>query len=111
MAPTDVRTVIVFNHFPQITAALKTKADAIVTRTALDLEGQMKVRAPVRTGFLRGSIQASRVGVAHWRVVVGADYGLYVENGTRHNAPHPFVRPAIAVVRPAFIAAMRKVAS
>lgn len=102
---------IVSNDLPRIAAGMQAQADAIVARTALDLEAQMKVRAPVRTGFLRGSIQASRVGSGHWRVVVGADYGLFVENGTVRARPQPFVRPAVRIVRPAFVEAMRRLAT
>lgn len=109
--PNDVTVRVVFNDFPKRAAQIEAKADAIVTKTAMDLEGQMKVREAVRTGFLRASTQAVRVARRHWRVVVGADYGAFVNYGTRHQAPQPFVEPAIAVVRPVFLAAMRKVAS
>lgn len=107
--PSDVRIRVVSNDFPRLSAAMAAKADAIVAKTTMDLEAQMKVRAAVRTGFLRASIQGSRVGPAHGRVVVGAEYGAYVEYGTRHTAAQPFREPAVNVVRPAFLAAMRKV--
>lgn len=109
--PGDVRVRVVFDRFPQITQAMAAKADAIVMKATMDLEAQMKVRAAVRTGFLRASIQGARVGPAHGRVVVGAEYGAYVEYGTRSTAPHPFRQPAVDVIRPVFLAAMRKVVS
>lgn len=107
--PNKVTMRVVFDRFPQVTKAMLVQADLVVAKTALDLEAQMKVRAPVRTGFLRGSVQAGKVKPRHWRVVVGADYGAHVNYGTRHQAPRPFVEPAVAIVRPAFLAAMRKV--
>lgn len=107
--PNDVRWVVVRNDFPKIIQGLEDRADMIVTKTAMDLEAAMKARAPVDTGFLRASIQASRKGKAHWEVVVGAEYGLYVEYGTAHTAPQPFVNPAVEFIRPVFLAAMRKV--
>lgn len=105
----DVRVRVDFSHYPRVARHLQDRADAIVRATALDLEAQMKVRAPVDTGFLRGSIQTSRVKAGHWRVVVGADYGIYLEYGTVHNRPQPFRDPAIRVVRPKFIRAMKAI--
>lgn len=100
---------IVENKFPQIIAGMEAKAEAIVAKTALDLEAHAKGRAPVDTGTLKNSIQAMRVGDAHWRVVVGVDYGMYVEWGTVHMAAQPFFQPAIQAVTPAFLTAIRKV--
>lgn len=102
---------IVQNDFPKIIAGLEDKADAIVTKTALDLEAHAKSRAPVDTGTLKNSIQATRIGPAHWRIVVGVDYGMYVEWGTVNMAAQPFLQPAILAVTPAFLNAMKKVCS
>lgn len=100
---------IVQNDFPKIIAGLENKAEAIVAKTALDLEGHAKSRAPVDTGTLKNSIQATKIGPAHWRVVVGVDYGMYVEWGTANMGAQPFLQPAILAVTPAFRAAMKKV--
>lgn len=104
-----IRWTIVENKFPKIIAGMEAKAEAIVAKTALDLEGHAKSRAPVDTGTLKNSIQATRQGEAHWRVVVGADYGMYVEWGTVHMGARPFFQPAVAAVTPAFLAAIRTV--
>lgn len=104
-----VKWRIVQNDFPKIIAGMEAKADAIVTKAAMDLEAHAKTRAPVDTGTLKNSIQATRVGTAHWRVVVGADYGVYVEWGTSRMAAQPFLQPAIQAVSPGFLQALKSV--
>lgn len=49
----------------------------------------------VRTGNLAASIEKERVGPKHWKVYVGAYYGIYVEYGTRYMIAQPYFRPAI----------------
>lgn len=102
---------VVDTKFPQIIAGMESKAEAIVAKAALDIEAHAKSRAPVDTGTLKNSIQASRIGTAHWRVVVGVDYGMYVEWGTVHTAAQPFFQPAIQTVTPTFLQALRTVTS
>lgn len=97
------------HDLPIITAAMLPKVDAIVTKTAIDLQAHAQANAPIDTGTLRNSIQARRVGPAAWEVTVGADYGVHVEWGTRHMAAQPYLRPAITATSPAFLAAMRRV--
>jgi len=99
-----------FNRLPQIAAAMAGKADLIVAKVALDLQAQAVTRAPRKTGNLRASIQATRLGVAHWRIVVGAEYGLYVEMGTISSSAQPYMAPSVAAVRAGFIQAMKAVA-
>ncbi|MEO1959592.1 MAG: HK97-gp10 family putative phage morphogenesis protein [Paracoccus sp. (in: a-proteobacteria)] len=109
----QIKWKIVQNDFPKIAAALLPAARAIVAKTALDLEAHAKSRAPVDTGTLKNSIQATQVGgngvsgSVRWRVVVGADYGMYVEWGTVHMAAQPFFQPAIQAVTPQFLRAIR----
>jgi HK97 gp10 family phage protein len=98
-----------FNRYPEITRRMVRRADVIVAKTALDLEARMKARAPVDSGFLRASIQARRVGPAHWRVTVGAHYGIYVEYGTVRTRPQPYRDPAVRAIRPVFRESMRRV--
>lgn len=101
---------VVDNDFPKIIAGMEAKAEQFVAKAAMDIEAHAKSRAPVDTGTLKNSIQATRVGDAHWRVVVGADYGMYVEWGTVHMAAQPFFQPAIQAVTPTFLRALRTVA-
>lgn len=105
-----VRWTVKMNRLPKIAADLMPRAEAAVAKAALDIQANAQTLAPVDTGFLRGSIQASKIGPAHWRVTVGADYGLFVEYGTVSTAPQPYFEPAIAIVWEPFQSAMRKVA-
>jgi len=102
-------TRVVFNRFPAIRANMLQTAEQLTAKTAMDLEAGMKLRVPVDTGFLRSSIQARQVGKAHWRVTVGADYGVYVEYGTRFNRAQPFFFPTVAEVGVAFMEGMRRI--
>lgn len=51
--------------------------------------------APVDTGRLRESIHEE----GDEEIVVGAEYGVYVEMGTRDMAPQPYMRPALYTKR------------
>ena len=51
----------------------------------------------------------SLVGPTHWQVRAGAEYGIYVEMGTRHMAAQPYLTPAAEFVRAGFLRAMRTV--
>jgi len=57
----------------------------------------------INTGFLTNSI-IIRPGSHRYerRVVVGAEYGLYLEMGTIHIKPRPFMGPALNKVAPGF---------
>ena len=98
------------DHLPAIAAGMEGKAGRIVRKAALDIQAHAQNRAPVQTGTLRASIRVQQVGPTHARVVVGADYGLYVEMGTRHTRAQPYLGPAVTAVKGSFLAAMRKVA-
>lgn len=103
------RTKVVLNRWPAIRAGMLLTADNATAKAALDMEAGMKMRAPIDTGNLRNSIQARKVGTAHWRVTVTAEYGIYVEYGTRFNRAQPYFFPTVAEVTPAFMAAMRRI--
>ena len=93
----------------------------VVEKAARDIEATAKASmvgqsppAPpgsppaVRTGTLANSIQSSKVGPSHWRVTVGAEYGIYLEYGTARMGARPFMAPAVEQVRPAFVQAMKQ---
>lgn len=97
------------NKLGSIVAGMEDKASEIIRKTAFDLQARAQVRAPVDTGYLRASIQAKEVTRLHWQVVVGADYGIYVEYGTRFQAAQPYLNPAMDAVRDPFVQAMKRV--
>lgn len=109
MSTMTVRTTVRLNNFPRVKANMVAQADAATAKAAHDIVAGAMRRAPIDTGFLRSSIQAMQIGRAHWRVTVGAEYGVYVEYGTRFMGAQPYFFPAIAEASPAFIAAMRRI--
>ena len=57
-----------------------------------------KERAPFRTGHLRNSIYYKWDDKTYTvAFVVDAEYGIFVEYGTRYMKPHPYLRPALAM--------------
>ncbi|HLH22445.1 MAG TPA: HK97-gp10 family putative phage morphogenesis protein [Chloroflexota bacterium] len=115
--------------------SLHDRADEVIRKAAFDVEARAKQAAPIDTGALRNSIytrtrKESGYGAArsaaqgangqarmlpeHERpddlaavVAVGAEYGVYVELGTRRMGARPFLGPAAEAVRPAFVEAMK----
>lgn len=106
-----ITTRVVFNNFPAIRRNMVAMAENATAKAAADMEAGMKTRAAVDTGFLKNSIQARKVGPAHWRVTVGAEYGVYLEYGTRFMGARPFFFPAVAEVGPSFMQVMRRITS
>lgn len=100
---------VIRNDFPQITAGMVKAADRACKKTAFDIEAGAKVRAPVDTGNLKGSIGADRVKEAHYRITVGAHYGAYVEYGTYRMAAQPYFMPAFNAAISYFETAMRQI--
>lgn len=109
MATVTMTWRVVENNFPRIIRGMEAKAEAFVAKAAMDIEAHAKSNAPVDTGTLKNSIQAIRVGEAHWRVVVGVEYGMYVEWGTVNMPAQPFFQPAIMAVSPTFLRALRTI--
>lgn len=69
---------------------------------------QAKMPPHMRTGNLRSSIYREKVADMHHRITVGAEYGVYLEYGTRNMAARPFFRPAIEIYKREFITKMKK---
>jgi HK97 gp10 family phage protein len=60
------------------------------------IENKAKELVPKRTGRLHDSITYSLDENNYTlSIVVGAPYGVFVEYGTRHMMPHPYIRPAL----------------
>ena len=122
-----------FNHLSAIANAVPDAIKQVVVKTAMDIQAGAASSAPVDTGFLRNSIYTvtpdgssygqsggpthkdsyllPEVGPAEETtayVAVGANYGIYVEMGTRHMAAEPYFYPAVEAARQPFIDAMSK---
>lgn len=74
-------------------------AAAAVRKTAMQIEADAKVFAPVDTGNLMNSISTDiegdgRFGVVSAEIGPTAEYGIYVEQGTSVHAPQAFLGPA-----------------
>lgn len=82
-----------------------------MTATARHLQVRARQLAPVDTGFLRNSIEVLKTGDLSAVVFVGAEYGVYVEFGTRRMRAQPFFTPAADEARRYFENEMRKLAS
>lgn len=71
---------------------------AFMERIGTEVETDAKAGCPVLTGHLRESISHEVVG-ATVRVGSNVNYAGYVEEGTRHMHPQPYLRPALYRVR------------
>lgn len=116
-----------FNRFPELAAQFGPVLSQMVRKAAFDLQAQAASRAPVDTGFLRNSIYTvtarnSTYGAAGAPsgdsyllpevaapddaytayVAVGANYGAFVNYGTRFQPAQPYWEPAVDAVMPSF---------
>jgi HK97 gp10 family phage protein len=121
-----------FNHIPQAIEAMERAGKEIVKKGTFDVEAAMKSLAAVLTGFMRSAIysvtsdgstygqggaggehlepelsESTENGTVGW-AVAGADYSIFVNNGTAHQAAQPFAEPAADQVRPGYEAAWEK---
>lgn len=103
-------SVRVESRIPAVLKALERGVGLVVAKAALDIEAHAKARAPVDTGMLRNSIGARMVGPAAWVVESPASYSQHVEYGTSRVAARPFLHPAVEVVRPVFVRALKQLA-
>ena len=114
-----------YNHFPEIAVAMHKALSQVVRKTAMDIQASAASKAPVDTGFLRNSIYVVTSESSTYKgggkslsevtkpeddltayVAVGANYGVYVNYGTRHMPAQPFWEPAIEEAKPGFQAAL-----
>jgi len=116
-----VSSSVGFNHLPQIAKRLKPAVQEIISEAAILIEASASSGAPFRSGFLAGSVYSvtpkwgSTYGSAVVSppgdsyllpeetppndtsaiVAVAANYGVYVEFGTRFMAAQPFFYQAV----------------
>ena len=75
--------------------------DAAITYKNYVAEGvkdNAKELAPVRTGNLRDNIVVHNEGIKS-RIVSEAEYGIFVELGTRHQSAQPYLIPALINIK------------
>ena len=101
-----IKLVVTSNKLPGLSAAARRRVSQAVRKAAFDIEARAKTKAPVDTGALKNSIQARAVDELTSEVIVGVSYGIYQEFGTVRMPAHPYLRPAVEEVRPAFEAAV-----
>lgn len=82
------------NGFDDLIRDIEVNAGHAAQRWAQTTKREAQRLAPMRTGHLKQSITATRMGPRSWQVEVKAFYGLYVEYGTRYMQAQPFLRPA-----------------
>lgn len=100
-------TVVVRSFIPQIQAGAHAKAAAVTAKAAFDIEAQAKTRAAVDTGYMRNAINTQGANL-EYEVHSPAEYSVYVEFGTRRAPAQPFMIPALELVRPVYMAAMKE---
>lgn len=122
-----------WNNWDKIADQFETAVDQVVRKTAFDIQADAASMAPVDTGFLKNSIyvatwDASTYGQGgfgglhqellpevdtpdeHEAIIgVGASYGEYVEFGTAHQSPQPYLEPAVDWARGPFEDALGKI--
>ncbi len=77
-------------HGARVLRGIAKKADGVVGRIAHAIADKAQENAPVKTGTLKRSIQATDTSVE-----VGVDYAAAVEFGTATKAAQPYLRPGI----------------
>lgn len=104
-----VKTRKTFNQTPSIIKSVRSNSAMAAYNFARRTQTSARRRAHVITGRMRDSIMAEKIAYGHHRVVVGMEYGVYEEYGTRHRPPHPFFRPAVEENKVRFMQDMKKV--
>jgi len=86
------------NNIPRLQNTLQNLPDSALNAIGSYLVGQAKLRCPVDTGRLKGSIQAtvSRSGKgASLSIGSNVNYAIFVHEGTRRKAARRFITDAV----------------
>lgn len=102
----QVNARLVKNNLPRVMRVVLRSQESMPKALADDVVEKARDIVPVRFGFLRDSIRASKVGrgeyQAHARSTEGGanrDYAHFVEYGTSKMTAQPFMRPAYLIMR------------
>ena len=131
----NIKTVVLKNDLPKITAQMAPYARLVVLKTTLDIERESKqsmsgpkhgreypsknrkmhqASAPgeapaIDTGVLVNSIQSQMTGPMTGIVFTNTEYAPILEFGSVHMAPRPFFLPAAKQAWPSFLEAMKRI--
>ena len=91
--------IAISRAFSSASGRVGATVSAILRKTAYDIESDAKTLAPVDTGALKSSIGTTVVGsglAGIMRAEIGptVEYGDFVERGTSHMDPQPYMAPA-----------------
>lgn len=86
---------LVYNRIPALMVAVEAASRSAPKEVAENIRTTARRLCPVDTGALKASIQAVSVETGKTaEVVVGEEYGKFVEFGTYKMAAQPFLYPA-----------------
>lgn len=102
IAGVGLRMRINLDRLEELKKELRPRAKQLIRAAAFEVQGKAQVNAPVDTGALKNSIEATEVGIYTWWVIVGVDYGAFVELGTSRMAAQPYLTPAVEEVAPIY---------
>lgn len=96
-----VEVVTLFNHLPEIAARFPGALDAVMSAGAERIAEYGREHHPWQnqSGETEGSIAAEHSGDHEWEVQAGGA-SVYLEFGTIHMPPFPFLQPAYDAVYP-----------
>lgn len=124
--------VVLFNLFPALAKALHDAVADLVVKGAFDIKALASDVAPVKTGHLKSTVYVvpggGKGGSTYGQnvegegellpeveapksdqeaiVAVAADYGVYVEYGTRFMPAQPYLTPSAEAIRGPFTVSM-----
>ena len=85
----------------EVPKVLQEAADTFVSKA--------QSKAPVDTGFLRDNIEVESVSDINAVVTSGAEYSIYVEEGTSRMSAQPFMQPTLSEMENEFYAMVQKI--
>jgi HK97 gp10 family phage protein len=96
------------SHFREVAERTRREVRAVPRESAERIAAMARANAPVKTGELRDSIGVVETGEGEAEVQVGAAHGPVVELGGVFTPASPYLGPAAAVERRAFVVAAQR---
>ncbi len=106
-----IRIEVTKNILPRLSGDFPRRASVAIGLGLFKVLEAADPRTPRETGELADSAQVrfspgAQDGTVYWP----APYASFVEHGTRLHAPQPFAKPAVDIVQPQLIKALRQAA-